>query len=68
MFLADNKYIMDNEETVGKFLAVYFRAVEKLREDANQLVPAYQKFLKSYTGRDFSETICLKDLKDLYDR
>lgn len=64
MFLADNKYIRDNEETVGKFLAVYFRAVEKLREDANQMVPAYQKFLKSYTGRDFSETICLKDLKD----
>ncbi|WP_295352914.1 ABC transporter substrate-binding protein, partial [uncultured Succinivibrio sp.] len=42
IFLADNKYVKDNEETVGKFLAVYFRAVEKLREDANQMVPAYQ--------------------------
>lgn len=64
MFLADNKYLKDNEETVGKFLAVYLRAVEKQRADANELVPYYQKFLKQYTGRDYSDTVCLKDLKE----
>lgn len=64
MFLADGKYIAENEDTVGKFLAVYFKAVEKQKEDVNQLVPAYQKFLKHFTGRDFSENICLKDLKE----
>lgn len=64
MFLADNNFLKDNEDTVAKFLAVYIRAVEKQREDAAQLVPSYQRFLKQYTGRDFSESICLKDLKD----
>ncbi len=64
MFLADTKYIEANEETVGKFLAVYMRAVDAQKADPNELIPSYQKFLKQYTGRDYSEAICLKDLTE----
>lgn len=64
MIVVDKDYAEENEEIVAKFLAAYLTAVNAQEGGYKKLVKAYQKFLKSYTGKDYPEDFCLYDLRN----
>ncbi len=64
MLIADKDFAAQNEELVSKFLATYLMAVNAHEDGYKKLVKAYQKFLKTYTGKVYPEEFCLFDLRN----
>ena len=62
MFMVDRDYALENEDTVGRMLAAYLMAVDKQIENPKSLVKDYQKFLKKFSGNDFTKEFCEYDI------
>lgn len=63
--LVGDRYFCDrNPELVAKFLRVYLRSVDYLknRGSSPEVVKLYQKFMKEWCGQDMSEENCKKDI------
>ena len=63
MIIVDKDYSLENEELVAKFMAVYLKAVDTQEDGYRKLVKDYQRFLKTYTEKDYPEDFCLYDLR-----
>ncbi len=62
-FIACSEFANKNPQTLARFLMMYDKAVKVQKEDPNSLVSAYKNFLKLYSGKEYSNEICLYDLK-----
>ncbi len=63
MIMVDKQFADDNDETVGKFLAIYLRAIDAQKKNAPDLVSEYRRFLKQYTGENVTAESAHFDLK-----
>ncbi len=61
-FIVDKDYANSNAQDMGRFLALYDKAVEVQKNNVKSLVEPYKQFLKIYTGKDYSSDFCLYDL------
>ena len=59
----EEKFGHENPELVGKFLAIYFKALQIQLDDIESLVDDYQLFYKQLAGKDYTKEECLEDLK-----
>ncbi len=64
VFCVDNEYAKNHTEELSKLVYMYSRAchAQGQRHNLQEMINAYQKFLKIYTGISFSETFCKFDL------
>lgn len=64
VLIAEKKYADANPEVVAKFLSVYLRSVNMLKNDPlESLVPEYQRFFLEWAGKNYSKELALQDLK-----
>lgn len=64
VLIAEKKYADANPEVVAKFLSVYLRSVNMLKnEPLESLVPEYQRFFLEWAGKNYSKELALQDLK-----
>ena len=64
VLIADKAYAEKNPEITAKFLSIYLRAVNMLRnEPLESLVPEYQRFFLEWAGKNYSKELALTDLK-----
>lgn len=64
VFCAHNDYAKNHTEELSKLVYLYSKACHEQRQKHNlpEMIKAYQKFLKIYTGIRFNETFCKFDL------
>ncbi len=63
LLLTNPDYARDHAEELGKLLAIYLKACAVQKNNPEDLIPAYQEFLKIYTGRNFDREFCKFDLQ-----
>lgn len=64
VLIAEKKYADANPGVVAKFLSVYLRSVNMLKnEPLESLVPEYQRFFLEWAGKNYSKELALQDLK-----
>lgn len=64
VLVAEKKYADANPEIVAKFLSVYLRSVNMLKNEPREsLVPEYQRFFLEWAGKNYSKELALQDLK-----
>jgi ABC-type nitrate/sulfonate/bicarbonate transport system substrate-binding protein len=64
VLIADKTFADKNPELVAKFLRVYLRSVEMLKnEPVKSLVPEYRRFFLEWAGKEYSEALAIKDLE-----
>lgn len=64
VFCVHNDYAKNHTEELSKLVFIYSRACheQEQRQTLPEMIKAYQKFLKIYTGVIFSESFCKFDL------
>ncbi len=62
--VGDEKFCNENPETVAKFLRIYLRGVNMLREEGSseRLVKLYQKFYQEWAGMELTDAMAKKDI------
>ncbi len=62
--VGDDKFCSDNPETVAKFIRIYLRGVNMLREEGSspRLVELYRKFYQEWGGMELTPAMAKKDI------
>lgn len=63
VFCTPPDYAEQHAEDLSKLLSIYYRASQEQKFHLNKMTKAYKKFLKTYTGDNFSEAFCKFDLQ-----
>lgn len=63
--IGDPVFLQTNPDTAVKFLKIYFRGIEMLRNTpVDQLVPDYKEFMKDFGGLELTDEMCRVDLEN----
>lgn len=64
VLIADTAYAEEHPDVTAAFLGVYLRAVDTFKNmPAEELVAEYQRFYKTFVGKDYDAALALKDLQ-----
>ena len=64
MLIADTKYAEAHPDVAAKFLSVYMRAVDLMKNTPpKQFVEEYQKFYLEFVGKEYNSNQALLDLE-----
>jgi NitT/TauT family transport system substrate-binding protein/sulfonate transport system substrate-binding protein len=64
VIIGEKEFLEKNPEIVGKFMRVYFRGIDMLKNTpAEKLVPEYKQFMKDYCGLEMSDAMCKMDIE-----
>ncbi len=63
MIMADKNYADEHDEIVGKFVAVYLKAVDAQLNNAPDLINEYKRFFKTFSGENLTTEYLNYDLK-----
>ena len=65
VLVADQEYAAKNPEITAKFLGIYLRAIEMMRNTPmDKLLPEYLRFYMEWAGTDYSRDLAEMDLKN----
>ncbi len=65
LIVADREYADKNPEVTAKFLSIYMRAIDMMRNATlEQLLPEYMRFYVDWAGSDYSRELAEMDLKN----
>ena len=64
MCIRDSQYAEKYPDITASFLGVFLRAVDAFKKTpAEDLVAEYQRFYKTFVGKDYDTALALKDLQ-----
>ena len=65
LLLADREFADKNPEVTAKFLSIYMRAIDMMKnEPMDKLLPEYLRFYVDWAGTDYSKDLAEMDLKN----
>lgn len=64
VLIGDKKFCDENPEIVAKFLRMYFRGINMLKQEGSspEIVKLYQEFLREWGGMDLNDELAKKDI------
>lgn len=65
VLIAASDYAKANPDVAARFLSVYLRAVDMMKETPlKQIVPEYERFFREYLQRDYPKGLAEEDIKN----